>query len=61
MFIGLTKLFIGGVLVGDISSIKRDGDTWIFEMYDTKDIYKSDKITYRDIICGAGDKITLPA
>lgn len=60
MFLGLTKLYRGEELIGDISTIKHEGDTYIFEMYD-KTIHKTDKLTLVDIISGAGDKIVIPA
>lgn len=60
MFLGLTKLYKGDRLIGDISTIERDGDTYIFELYD-KTTHKTDRLTLKDIIIGAGDKIVIPA
>jgi len=59
MFFGLTQLYKGEKLIGDISTIKREGDTWIFEMYD-KTVHKTDKLTLLDVVRGAGDKIVIP-
>lgn len=63
MFVGLTRLFIGAKLIGDISTIRKDedGKTWIFEMHDKKGIYKSDKLKDIDVYLGCGDKIVIPA
>lgn len=60
MFVGLTKLYIGKDLIGDISSIKHEGNTYIFEMYDNKGTYKTDKLGKLDVLLGAGDKIIIP-
>lgn len=60
MFVGLTKLYIGNNLIGDISSIKHEDNNYIFEMYDNKGTYKTDKLGKLDIILGAGDKIIIP-
>lgn len=60
MFVGLTKLYIGETLIGDISSIHREGDTYTFEMYDNKGTYKTDKLGHLDVLLGAGDKIVIP-
>ena len=62
MFLGLTKLYRGPELLGDISEIKKgdDGKTWIFKMWDGGKVYRSDKVTMLDIILGAGERITIP-
>ena len=61
MFIGLTRLYIGDTLIGDISSIKHEGNTYTFEMYDGKGTYTTDKLGKLDVLLGAGDKIVIPA
>lgn len=60
MFIGLTKLYIGKTLIGDIKTIKHEGSTYIFVMWDGDQVYRTDKLTELDILIGAGDRITIP-
>lgn len=61
MFIGLTKLYIGETLIGDISGIHHENGVYTFTMWDTGEVYTTDKLATLDIILGAGDKITIPA
>ena len=60
MFIGLTKLYIGETLRGDISHIRHEGDTYFFEMWDTDKVYQTNKLGKLDVLLGAGDKIVIP-
>lgn len=61
MFIGLTKLYIGEKLIGDISHIHHENGVYTFIMYDTDEVYTTDKLGQLDVLLGAGDKIVIPA
>ena len=60
MFIGLTRLYIGKTLIGDIKTIKHEGSAYIFIMWDSDQVYHTDKLTGLDVLIGAGDRITIP-
>lgn len=61
MFIGLTKLYVGEKLIGDICRIYKNGDYYFFEMHENKGTYKTNKLKDIDILLGSGDKIVIPA
>lgn len=60
MFIGLTVLYIGAERIGEIKHIRHEEGITTFEMWDTDQVYRTDKLTMLDIMIGSGDRITIP-